>query len=259
MRDVCAEFTIPVAVERSRSGNGGHVWFFFENSLSAALARKFGTALLTHAMNRRHEIKFKSYDRLFPNQDTLPKGGLGNLISLSLQKTARETGNSEFVDENFNSYEDQWAFLSSIQKISENQVASLISELCPGHELGILKIDEETEGPKPWESSKIHLLKSDFPEKIDIVRANMLFIPKEGLSQRALNRLKRLASFKNPMFFRHQAMRLPTYGHPRIISCEDETIAYLCLPRGCEPELTTELDVLGDLEFTNIPFSCSCS
>lgn len=247
LRDVCIEFSIPVAVERSRSGKGGHVWFFFENPLPAALVRKFGTALLTCSMSRRHEIQFKSYDRLFPSQDTMPKGGFGNLIALPLQKTARENKNSEFIDEYFQSYCDQWAYLSTIQKISENRLDDLISELSPGHELGSLKIDEEEEAGKPWERhiSKIKLKKTDFPKQLDIVKANMLFIPKEGISQRALNRLKRLASFKNPIFYKQQAMRLPTYGYPRVISCADETKDYLCLPRGCGPELFCELEELG--------------
>lgn len=189
LRDVCVEFNIPVAVERSRSGKGGHVWFFFENRLSAALARKYGTALLTCSMGRRHEIQFKSYDRLFPSQDTMPKGGFGNLIALPLQKAARENKNSEFIDEYFQSYSDQWAFLSAIQKISEDRLDDLISELSPGHELGALKIDEEEEAEKPWErhTSKIKLGKIDFPGQLDIVKANMLFIPKTGISQQACN------------------------------------------------------------------------
>ena len=98
---------------------------------------------------------------------------------------------------------------------------------------------------KPWETRKVGLIKSDFPEHIEIVRANMLFIPKTGISQRALNRIKRLASFKNPMFFRQQAMRPPTYGHPRVISCADETKEYLCLPRGCQDDLSNELEEAG--------------
>ncbi len=254
IRDVCIEFNIPVAVERSRSGKGGHVWFFFENPLSAAMARKFGTVLLTVSMSRRHEIQFKSYDRLFPCQDTMPKGGLGNLIALPFQKEARKKTNSEFVDNNFEPYDDQWTFLSTIQKISENRLENYISELSDGHELGVLKKDEEEEAEKPWEPSKdrIRLHKNDFPKHLDIVEANMLFIPKKGISQRALNRLKRLASFKNPMFYRQQAMRLPTYGHPRVISCADETQAYLCLPRGCQSELSSILETLGiDIRFVD--------
>lgn len=106
IRKVCKKFNIPVAVERSRSGNGAHVWIFFQDEISAAFARKLGTAIITYGMSKRHEIKFQSYDRLFPNQDTMPKGGFGNLIALPLQKEARKYGNSEFVDENFELYVD---------------------------------------------------------------------------------------------------------------------------------------------------------
>jgi superfamily II DNA or RNA helicase len=252
VREVCTEFNIPVSVERSQSGNGGHLWFFFKNRLPAALARKFGAALLTFSMKRRHEINFKSYDRLFPSQDTLPKGGFGNLIALPFQKSARKNNHSEFVNESLEPYGDQWAFLSSIQKISEDRIETLISELCHGHELGVLRIDEE-EAEKPWETAHtVSLHKSDFPKQIEIVKANMLFVPKDKISQRALNHLKRLASFKNPMFYRQQAMRLSTYGHPPIISCADETTDYLCLPRGCEIDLFTELEQFGiDVHLTD--------
>jgi hypothetical protein len=245
VRDVCNKFMIPIAVERSRSGKGCHAWFFFEHPVSAVLARKFATAILTSAMSRRHEIKFKSYDRLFPSQDTMPKGGLGNLIALPLQKEARENANSEFIDDDFQSYQDQWAFLSGIQKISESHIERLIPTICPGNELGELKIDEEEEEPWETHNPQVILDKSDFPDNVIIVKANMLFLPKAGISQRALNRIKRIASFKNPMFYRQQAMRLPTHNHPRVISCADETQDYLCLPRGCEADLLNELDTLG--------------
>jgi len=249
VREVCTDLAIPTAVERSRSGKGGHVWFFFEDRLSAALARRFGTALLTYSMNKRHQIRFKSYDRFFPNQDTIPKGGFGNLIALPFQKAARENNNSEFVDERFESYSDQWAFLASLQRIREGHIEGLVAELCHGHELGVLRIDEE-ESQKPWETYTVNLQKSDFPEHVDIVKANMLFIPKNAFTQRALNRLKRLATFKNPMFFKQQAMRLSTYGHPRVISCADETEEYLCLPRGCDNDLIIEFEQFGvDVQF----------
>lgn len=237
LREVCSLFEIPVAIERSRSGNGAHAWFFFEYSVAAFLARKFGSALLTHAMNKRHEITFKSYDRFFPNQDTMPKGGFGNLIALPLQKTAREKNNSIFINEHFQPIEDQWAFLASIQRLSEKNLKELIAELCTGSDLGTLKTDGE-EVPNPWESiKKIEVSKNDFPERIEVVKANMLFIPKAGISQKALNHLKRLAAFKNPEFYKAQAMRLPTFDKPRIISCLDETTEYLCLPRGCEADI----------------------
>ncbi|MBN2807574.1 MAG: DEAD/DEAH box helicase family protein [Prolixibacteraceae bacterium] len=236
LQSVCSSFDIPTAVERSRSGNGAHVWFFFEQAISASIARKFGSAMLTNAMSKQHDIPFKSYDRLFPNQDTMPKGGFGNLIALPLQKAARANGNSAFIDESFQPYHDQWAFLSSIPRLSEKRVEYLISKLCDGNELGMLKKDDEEE-QKPWETVKLELRKDDFPPLMTITKANMLFVPKEGCSQRALNQLKRLAAFKNPEFYKAQAMRLFTFNKPRIISCTDETTEYLCLPRGCEADL----------------------
>lgn len=236
LREICDELNIPIAVERSRSGEGAHAWFFFENSITAYTARKFGSSMLTYAMNRRHDITFKSYDRLFPNQDTMPKGGFGNLIALPLQKAARKNGNSVFIDDRFHPYEDQWAFLASIKKLSANDVDSLISKLCQGNELGSLKKDDE-EDQKPWETDKVKLQKEDFPAKLEIVKANMLFIKKADVSQRALNHLKRLAAFINPEFYKAQAMRLPTFNKPRIIFCSEETSDYLCLPRGCEADI----------------------
>lgn len=238
LRDICAEKNIPIAVERSRSGNGAHVWFFFNDKVNAASARKFGTALLTHAMAKRHEIKFTSYDRLFPNQDTLPKGGLGNLIALPLQLNARRNNNSVFIDENLRPYEDQWNFLSSIRKLSESEIDLYISQLCSGSELGDLRQNEDEEC-KPWERSKTNykLSKSDFPDTVYVAKANMLYISKNGFSHKALNIVKRLAAFKNPDFYKAQAMRLPTFDKPRIISLSDETPEYLCLPRGCELDL----------------------
>lgn len=247
LRNSCKEFGINTALERSRSGNGGHAWLFFEKPIAAALARKFGTALLTYSMNKRHEISFKSYDRLFPNQDTMTKGGLGNLIALPLQMSARKGGNSVFIDENFEAYPDQWGFLSGIRRLSEDEVKKLIVSLCPDNELGPLRKDDEEE-QKPWETNKtvIKMGRVDFPIKTTIVRANMLYISKAGFSQRALNGLKRLAAFRNPEFYKAQAMRMPTFNKPRVISCADETHEYLCVPIGCETDvvnLLNEFDV----------------
>jgi superfamily II DNA or RNA helicase len=244
LRETASEYAIPLAVERSRSGKGAHVWFFFETPLAAVIARKFGTALLTHTMSKRHEITFKSYDRFFPNQDTMPAGGLGNLIALPLQKEARTSQNSEFIDEHFQPYADQWSYLGAIRKLTEEDAVSLTATLCRGSELGVLKIDEE-DPQKPWETVAVKLLPSDFPRAAEIVKANMLYIPKAGISQRGLNRIRRLAAFKNPEFYKAQAMRFPTYDKPRVICCADATSEYLCLPRGCGEELNKVLTEHG--------------
>lgn len=166
----------------------------------------------------------------------MPKGGLGNLIALPLQKGARLVGNSVFVDGNFEPYPDQWEFLGTIQKLTEDIVLALTAQLSPTGELGVVKRDEE-DVQKPWETSMVALPRIDFPHEIEYVRANMLYIPKSDISQRALNRLKRLAVFKNPDFYKQQAMRMSTFGKNRIICCADDTVEYLCLPRGCEQEM----------------------
>lgn len=116
--DTCKEFSIPASIERSRSGDGCHVWIFFQNQVLAKTARKLGNFLLTKTLEKRYQTGIDSYDRLFPNQDTLPKGGFGNLIALPLQHLPREKGNSVFVDENFYSYSDQWKYLANIKKIN---------------------------------------------------------------------------------------------------------------------------------------------
>lgn len=235
VRTVCRQYDIPAAVERSRSGNGAHVWFFFDEPVAAATARKLGSAILTKAMEERHEIKLNSYDRMFPNQDTMPKGGFGNLIALPLQGKARKGHNSEFMDENFQSYLDQWEYLYRIKKITPLDVDRYLATLHIQNELGELAAEDE----KPWERKADHPVTAfDFPAVVNVVEANLLYIEKSGISQKALNKIKRLAAFKNPDFYKSQAMRLPVYNKPRVIDTSEETEQYLCIPRGCKESLT---------------------
>lgn len=236
-RDVCKQYGLVVSVERSRSGEGGHVWFFFEESVSCLLARRLGSGLLTVAMEQRHDLSFASYDRLLPNQDTMPTGGFGNLIALPLQGQARKSGNSEFVDEQFVAYPDQWAYLANVKKISVSTVEELAAKLSKHGELGVLA---ETEASaKPWERrpAVADLDQTDFPSKVELIFANGLYLPKQGCSERALGRVKRLAAFKNPDFYKAQAMHLSTYQKPRIICTAIETDEYICVPRGLRSEL----------------------
>lgn len=236
--EVCEEKEISFGVERSRSGSGAHVWFFFSERISSVIARKFGTSILTYAMDKRHQLKFNSYDRLFPNQDTMPKGGLGNLIALPMQKHARKNQNSIFIDRNFKAYSDQWNFLSGIKKLSKEEVEEYIKGLALENELGPLMVIKD-EIIKPWEvvkdNSKVTII--DLPNNITVTKANMIYIRKDGFSNKALNKIKRLATFKNPEFYKSQAMRLSTFNKPRVISLVDETEEYLGIPRGCEDSL----------------------
>lgn len=242
VRKICREYNITVSVERSRSGNGAHMWFFFEEAVPASTARKFGSGLLTKAMESRHEIKLDSYDRMFPNQDTMPKGGFGNLIALPLQGRARKSKNSEFVDDNFISYPDQWKYLYNIKKITANEIEEYKKQLCDNGDLGELVSEDE----KPWEKKpEQNVTPMGFSGTVEMVKANMLFIKKKGISQYALNKIKRLGAFKNPDFYKSQAMRLPIYNKPRIIDTTEETDKFLCISRGCEESLLALLDNAG--------------
>ena len=229
---VCKDWDIPCSIERSRSGNGAHVWIFFEQSLPASKARRLGNTILTEAMERYGRMTFKSYDRFFPNQDRLPEGGFGNLVALPLQGKARKEGNSVFVDENFMVYEDQWNYLLQIKRISETTIDVILAKHGTDSELGELSTTSES---TPWETPVPQkITPKDFPANPILIRSNMLYIPLSGFSARAINHLKRIASFKNPEFHARQGMRLSTYNIPRIISCADMEADYIALPRGCE-------------------------
>ena len=237
---VCKDWDVPCSIERSRSGNGAHVWIFFEQPLPASKARRLGNTILTEATERYERMDFKSYDRFFPNQDRLPEGGFGNLVALPLQGKARKEGNSVFVDENFVAYENQWDYLLEIKRISEVTVDSILAKHATASELGELSTTSES---KPWETPVPQkIAHNDFPALPVLIRSNMLYIPLQGFSAKVVNHLKRIASFKNPEFYARQRMRLSTYNIPRIISCADMEENYIALPRGCEDAVITLLE-----------------
>lgn len=236
---VCREWLIPYAIERSRSGNGAHVWIFFEAPLPASKARRLGNAILTEAMTRNGQMSFNSYDRFFPNQDYLPEGGFGNLVALPLQGQARRKENSVFVDNDFLVYKDQWAFLYNLKKIQESTIDQLL-RLHYQEELGKLSMSSEN---KPWVTPlPQNITQEDFHAKVEIIKADKLYIPLKAVSAKVLNHLKRIAAFKNPEFYSKQALRLSTYAIPRIISCFDITNEYLAMPRGCEDAIRSFLN-----------------
>jgi superfamily II DNA or RNA helicase len=233
MSRACTEYGVPHVVEISRSGNGAHLWIFFDGKVPANEARLLGFGLLDKAMEAYPNLSFDSYDRLFPNQDILPEGGFGNLIALPLQREARQAGNSSFVDAELNVIEDQWQHLSQIKKLSRQELNQLLSQISPNASL----ISEQyvTDTRPPWEvtAKPRPLVLGNPPQQITITLANHIYFEVKALPSALLARLRRLASFSNPVFFKTQALRFSTHGIPRFISCARIERGYLSLPRGC--------------------------
>jgi superfamily II DNA or RNA helicase len=241
--DTCRSAQLPVAIERSRSGNGAHAWFFFSAPVSANTARRMGCLLITETMTRRHELSMESYDRLFPNQDTMPRGGFGNLIALPLQREPRQHGNSVFVDERFEPLADQWAFLASVKRIAPVTAETIAREASRSGQvvgLRIADIDDDEE-KTPWTRSPSGRVRAkpvigSLPPQIKALLAQRLYVEKAGLPPCLLNQLKRIAAFQNPEFYKKQRMRLSTATTPRVISCAEDLALHISLPRNCVTE-----------------------
>jgi superfamily II DNA or RNA helicase len=233
----CKNYGLSTAIERSRSGQGAHAWFFFSSPVLASLARSMGCFLLTKTMYQRHEMSLRSYDRLFPNQDTLPKGGFGNLIALPLQRTPRESGNTLFLDHDLATQEDQWRFLAGVERIAPDRVKSIVGEdTGSAHILGLR--EPGTGGSSPLnlvvlESGGHIPMQVSLPAVVEAELSNRFAIPRAGLPSSMLKDLKQLATFGNPEFYQRQRMRLSTGLTPRVITCFEEMGDLLLLPRGC--------------------------
>ena len=231
----CRELDVPVALEISRSGNGAHAWIFFSTAVPARDARRLATAIISHTCSSTRQLSLTSYDRLFPNQDIMPKGGFGNLIALPLQKKPREADHSVFVDDDLSVYPDQWAFLATIEPMSPQDIEPAILRAAgPMHPLDVTFIDEE-DLATPWKRPAANKgsLPGPLPEALTITLANLVYFEKAQLTQPLTNRLIRLAAFQNPEFFRAQAMRLSVWDKPRVIGCAENFPLHIGLPRGC--------------------------
>jgi len=230
----CVELGVSAALEISRSGQGAHAWVFFASAVSARDARRLGTAIISHACARTRQLELTSYDRLFPNQDTMPKGGFGNLIALPLQRKPRERGFSVFVDADLQPYPDQWAFLASIARMPAHDIEpTILRATGGGHPLDVTFIDEE-DLATPWKrASKPAKLAGLMPTSLTVILANQIYFEKAQLPQALANRLIRLAAFQNPEFYRAQAMRMSVWDEPRIIGCAENFPQHIALPRGC--------------------------
>jgi superfamily II DNA or RNA helicase len=241
--DACSRHGVPAALERSRSGDGGHVWVFFTSPVPAVAARRLGTALLRETMVMRAEMDLASYDRFFPSQDVLPRGSFGNLIALPLQGKSRTSGNTEFCDPaTLQPWPDQWAFLSRMQRMSPPALEALCESLLPvrvGPELAATAVE-----PMPGERPP--------PPRIDCRVGAMLSLEKAGLPPSLLASVKHLASLHNPTFYERQKLRLSTYQTPRFIKCYQEDLSHLYLPRGVLEQLRSLLGHAGsDLVVTD--------
>ncbi|WP_322994389.1 TOTE conflict system archaeo-eukaryotic primase domain-containing protein [Castellaniella sp.] len=241
----CEDLGVSAALEISRSGKGAHAWVFFASRVSARDARRLGTAIISHTCARTRQLKLESYDRLFPNQDTMPKGGFGNLIALPLQKRPRQRGCSVFVDAELRPYPDQWGFLASVQPMAAHDIEPTILRATGDvHPLDVTFIDEE-DLATPWkrEATSTKKLSGPMPKSLTMTLANLIYFEKAELPQALANRLIRLAAFQNPEFYKAQAMRMSVWDKPRVIGNAENFPQHIALPRGC---LDAVLDLLQD-------------
>jgi superfamily II DNA or RNA helicase len=249
-RDTARARGIPITVERSRSGNGAHAWIFFTEPVPAAEARRLGALLVTATMDRCPDIGFDSYDRFFPSQDTMPAGGFGNLIALPLQGRPREKGNSVFLDEAFSPYEDQWGYLSAVERLSRAELGSIVADAAATGQIVGLRLPATEEDDEPWRAppsrrGKDLAIDGELPSSVEVVLANQVYVDRTSLPPALVNRIIRLAAFQNPEFYAAQAMRLPTFGKPRVISCAELFSKHIALPRGCIDDLLSLLHDVG--------------
>ncbi len=257
----CREEGIPAYAEISRSGKGAHVWIFFSEPVPAREARKLGSALLSLTCRNTRQLSLASYDRLFPNQDSMPKGGFGNLIALPLQKEPRRLGHSVFVGGDFQPCPDQWAYLASIRSLAKKELLDAVLRLCGKcHPLDVAFAEEDSgrkanDGPEPdadgtsapWKrpAPQSAKLPGTMPQTLPLILAGQIFIPKDSLVQALGNRLIRMASFQNPEFYRAQAMRLPVWNKPRIITCAENHPKHIAIPRGLLDDVLALLSANG--------------
>ncbi len=246
IRLVVRSHGINAAVERSRSGNGAHIWFFFLEPMNAKTARDFGSCLIAEAAALSKTITFEAFDRMIPAQSTIPEGGFGNLVALPFQGKAQRKGNSVFVDERFEPFPDQWLYLSQIQLISRATVDRLI-EGTENKPLGIAtaaatnKTRRNVQKPR----KRLPLTPRDFPSNLPVTQADMLYIPEKSLSPAAQMEVRRLATFANPEFFRAQSMHQSVFGKPRLIDLSELRGGCVAIPRGCKTQLERLLQETG--------------
>lgn len=239
LRRICKNLDVDAVVERSRSGRGAHLWIFFKEMIPARLARKFGFALLEKGAESVNLKSFKYYDRMIPTQDALPEGGLGNVIALPLQGMALKSGNSAFVDENWNAYEDQLKVLAGTRRLTRQEIEDYLSLW---YSTGFTSEDNGTDAP--WDkNSKIEA--GSVKGVVRIVLADRIYIDSSGMSNKTKRQLRRMATFSNKQYFQNQAMDMPNYDESRFIYLGSDEGKYIVLPRGLREDILKKFDNAG--------------
>ena len=239
LRRICKNLDVDAVVERSRSGRGAHLWIFFKEMIPARLARKFGFALLEKGAESVNLKSFKYYDRMIPTQDALPEGGLGNVIALPLQGMALKFGNSAFVDENWNAYEDQLKVLAGTRRLTRQEIEDYLSLW---YSTGFTSEDNGTDAP--WDKNS-EIEAGGVKGVVRIVLADRIYIDSSGMSNKTKRQLRRMATFSNKQYFQNQAMDMPNYDESRFIYLGSDEGKYIVLPRGLREDILKKFDNAG--------------
>ncbi len=249
LRKICDINGIDALVECSRSGRDAHLWIFFQKPIEAALARKFGNALLNKGAESVNLKSFRFYDRMLPMQDHLPEGGVGNLIALPLQGQALKEGNSAFIDEHWNAYPDQWEVLLNKKKLSKEFIEDKIKEWTEGSFGTAVDSNDffENDNEKPWDKTK-HFQKGDVEGVLQIALSNGVYVNTANLQPRIQNQIRRMAAFSNPVFYKNQAMGLSNFENYRYIYLGSDEGEYIKVPRGILENITEECEK-ADIEY----------
>lgn len=239
LRRICKNLDVDAVVERSRSGRGAHLWIFFKEMVPARLARRFGFALLEKGAESVNLKSFKYYDRMIPTQDALPEGGLGNVIALHLQGMALKSGNSAFIDENWNAYEDQLNVLAGTRRLTRQGIEDYLSLW---YSTGSISEDNGTDAP--WDKNS-EIEAGSVKGVVRIVLADRIYIDSTGMSNKTKRQLRRMATFSNKQYFQNQAMDMPNYDESRFIYLGSDEGKYIVLPRGLREEILKKFDNAG--------------
>lgn len=239
LRRICKNLDVDAVVERSRSGRGAHLWIFFKEMVPARLARRFGFALLEKGAESVNLKSFKYYDRMIPTQDALPEGGLGNVIALPLQGMALKSGNSAFIDVNWNAYEDQLNVLAGTRRLTRQGIEDYLSLW---YSTGSTSEDNGTDAP--WDKNS-EIEAGSVKGVVRIVLADRIYIDSTGMSNKTKRQLRRMATFSNKQYFQNQAMDMPNYDESRFIYLGSDEGKYIVLPRGLREEILKKFDNAG--------------